>query len=235
MTTFDKDFGSHARTSGNEQRAETAHRPTYAAIYARSATANDRAAQSPLDWQIALCQQYCQQHGYTVEERHVYQEIASGADYRNRPGLRALCLAATCQEFEVVVIVSHDRLARNPLHVATLLESLDSMGIRVELLHEPPDAQEQFIQILHSFQVEQERERLKARTQQGRQRKTSLDIQPEEAALLRILFEYAASGSELSTLATQLTPGELSPFSPGLVSLSDTQPSSVSDTTHHNR
>lgn len=234
MTTPNRHLGTVVRIDSDEQQTLTIHRPTFAAIYTRSATANDQVGENPLHKQITFCQQYCQAHGYSVEERHIYQEIASGADYRNRPGFRALCLAATSHEFEVVVIVSHDRLARNPLHVAKLLESLDSMGIRVELLHEPADAQEQFIQILHSFQVEQERERLKARRHQAQKRGTSLDIQPEEAALLRTLFEYAASGSDLSALVTYLILGELPPFSRGHVSLGYTQPASLSETTQNN-
>lgn len=234
MTTLKKNVGADARIDSQALTTETTLCARHAAIYARSLTAHDQVGENPLDWQLTLCQQYCQEHGYTVEERHVFQEIASGADYGNRPGLRALLLAATAHEFEVVVLVSHYRLASNPLHVARLLESLDTLGIRVELLHELPDAQEQFIQILHSFQVEQERERLKARRQQGRNHKTSLDIQPEEAALLLTLFEYAASGSELSTLATQLTLGKLPPLSSGHSPTGRTQPTSMSDTAQDN-
>lgn len=200
---------------------EAAPRPQYAAIYARSATSNDKAAQCPLDKQIASCQHYCQQHGYTVEPRHIYQDIASGADYRNRPGLHALCVAATLREFEVVVIISHDRLARHPLHVATVLEALDALSIRVELLHEPSDTQDRFIQMLYSFQVEQERERIKARTQHTRTRtQAPLGLNEAEAALLRTLFAYAANGTDVATLVTQVTLGELPPLSPfSLVSL----------------
>jgi len=234
MTTFKKDFGNCARIGSNEQKTETVHCAQYAAIYARSATANNCAAQSPLDWQIALCQQYCQERDYIVKDRHIYQEIAGGANYRNRPGLRALCLAATSHEFEMVVIVSHERLARNPLHVAMLLESFDSMGIRVELLHEPSNVQEQFIQILHSFQVEQERERLRFRRHQASKRRTFLDIQQEEVALLEPLFEYAASGSELSTLAKYLNRGELHPFLDGQLPVGDMQPTGMNETTQDN-
>lgn len=184
-------------------------RPRYAAVYVRSAATANQVGHNPLFWQMEQCLTYCQQHGYTVLEHHRYQDSANGDDYRNRPGLHALCVAAQAHEFEVIVTISHDRLARKPLYVAMLLERFDTLGIRVELVHEPTETQQTFIHLLQQFRLEEERERLKRRSRRTPSpEQLPLLVNEEEAAVMRTLFAYAASGDTLALLTTRLTLGE---------------------------
>lgn len=107
-----------------------------AAIYARSATEATATNPNNLDNQIMQCRHYCETHGYVVNERHIYQDVANGTDYHTRPGLNALRLAAREQHFDVVIPVSCDRLARDPLHIAVLLEDFEGAGVQVESVTE---------------------------------------------------------------------------------------------------
>lgn len=178
-----------------------------AAMYARCATlATQNHYPNTLDQQILHCQRYCLEHEYTLNGSHIYQEVASGTDFRNRPRLNALLIAAANQEFEVVVIVAHDRLSRHPLHVARFSEDLQALGIQVECCYQSNDAGEEFLRFLLDVQVEMQHEHIKKRTQQGKARKRErLTLKQDEATIVTQLIEMGASGSPLSEMAAQFT------------------------------
>ncbi len=116
------------------------HPTTTVAIYARSAT-RDQSGDSTLGLQIAELQTYCRSKSYRIPDSHVFQEIASGSDYRNRPALTALREAAKRREFEIVVIVDYDRIARTHELVKALLAEMATYGIRVERIRQAiPDS-----------------------------------------------------------------------------------------------
>lgn len=191
--------------------------PKRAAIYARSATAQSQSGDNRLSWQVDLCRHYCDGRGYTQDEHHIYQEVASGADYRNRPHLHALLLAASRHEFDLVVVHTHDRLARNPVHVATLLEVLSTLDIEVECPTESSDAEDHFLHLMHTFLVEQAHECLHHRLKRHGNAQSRLVTNDEAASLVPSLFEQAARGVDLPTLATVANTSELA-------ALAETQP-----------
>jgi len=178
-----------------------------AAIYARTATMQTRELQpDALTQQVRQCEQYCSEHGYSVAQEHIYQDVASGAEYRNRPQLHTLRMAAHHYEFDLVVIVASDRFSRNPLHIALLLEELQALGIQVESPREHTDTDERFLHLFLDFQVETQRERIKSSTQQGKAgKRESPTLKEDEAAIVRQLIEMGASGSPLSEMAAQFT------------------------------
>lgn len=160
--------------------------PKRAAIYARSATAHSQSGEDGLYSQVDLCRGYCDACGYALNELHISQDIASGVDYRNRAQLKALLIAASNHEFDVVVIVAYDRFARNPLHVVALLETLHGLGIQVELTYEHHYAQPSFMHLLHAYQVEQ----LQEVKRLGKAHACHHVVMPDEAAgLVQHLFE----------------------------------------------
>ncbi len=111
-----------------------------AAIYARSATVNPQDNEpSSIEQQIAACRHYCTEHGYKLDEQHVYSEVYSGARYKERPQLTALRNAARDREFDVLVIFAVDRLARNSEHQLIILDELTQVGITVESMQGPFD------------------------------------------------------------------------------------------------
>ncbi len=104
---------------------------TRAAIYARSATQCEQGSLYSLNAQMAACRSYCDERGYLLDEQYIYQEIASGADLRNRPSLHDLRMAARSNAFDIVVILDADRLSRNPAQVQALANELEAIGIQI--------------------------------------------------------------------------------------------------------
>jgi site-specific DNA recombinase len=132
------------------------------AIYARSATTSEQGeVPSSIDRQVAACRLYCSEKGYAGDERHIYQEVSSGAEYEGRPQLTALRLAARNHEFEVLVILCYDRLARNYAHQAVIVEELAQVGVTVESVQEPFENSQlgEFQNFVHACLKEMERER----------------------------------------------------------------------------
>ena len=115
------------------RKAEPAKR---AAIYASSATRSQEVmGMTSFEQQIAEGRQHCAEHGYTLDEQHIYQEIIGEKRERNRsylPELDAMRNAAKKQQFDVLVVFSIDRLARDLRYRTMLLEELTQAGITVE-------------------------------------------------------------------------------------------------------
>jgi DNA invertase Pin-like site-specific DNA recombinase len=107
--------------------------PKRAAIYARSATRSQEVTgMSNLDKQIRACLMYCAECGYTLDDQHVYQEIVGGKEYKDRPQFTTMRTAAKERQFDVLVIFSLDRLARDSQFQTIMLNELTQAGITVE-------------------------------------------------------------------------------------------------------
>ncbi len=83
-----------------------------AAIYARKSTGKET-DNSSIDEQLKACRQYAAEHGWTVDERHVFKEIGSGKTIWERPQMMALLTAVTNGEVQHLVCWHNDRRARN--------------------------------------------------------------------------------------------------------------------------
>jgi DNA invertase Pin-like site-specific DNA recombinase len=117
-------------------RVATSEQAECAAIYARSAVKDQRPGEgriTNIDRQIAVCSSYCTEHGYVVDEKHVYSEIISGNRLRS-PQLDTLLCAAKEHQFSVLVITSLDRLARDMQHRTMILEELIQTGVTIETI-----------------------------------------------------------------------------------------------------
>ncbi len=125
-----KGVAIYMRTNDPEKEAA----PKRAALYTRSATSQEPGEENnALATQMRLCRMYCQSHGYTVDDKHIYSEIGSGNDgYTRRPQLAALLDAAKQREFDVLVIATHNRLSRRLAHAAAIIEELQQHGVQVE-------------------------------------------------------------------------------------------------------
>ncbi len=116
------------------------HHTKIVAIYARSATP-DQSGDNALGLQIAELQKYCRSKEYSVTDSHVYAEIASGSDYKNRLAMTALHEAAKRGEFEIVVIVDYARIARTQELIKAFIAKMATYGIRVESIRQAiPDS-----------------------------------------------------------------------------------------------
>lgn len=115
----------------------------------------------------------CGRAGGSVADRHVFRDDGySGASLR-RPGLDRLRDAVAAGEVDRVLLTAPDRLARNYVHQALLLEELERAGCQVAFLDRPmsADPHDQLLLQIHGAVAEYERSVLAERMRRGRQRK----------------------------------------------------------------
>jgi site-specific DNA recombinase len=205
-----------------------------AALYARVSTDRQQQAQT-IEQQVAQLQSYVAAHdGWTVAAEHVFRDDGRSGAKLDRPGLDALRDHAARAAFDLVVICSPDRLARNFVHQMVVLEELERRGVRVVFCDRPlsDDPHEQLVIQIRGAVAEYERTLIADRMRRGRQAKlrsgqllpwtrapygyrlhperprdpAAVQVDPVAAAVVQELFAaYAAGGVTLHTLAAQLT------------------------------
>ena len=142
------------------------------AIYVRVSTQRQAEAQS-IGEQIDRLRAHTQGRGWELPEANVFRDDGySGASLR-RPGLDRLREAAAMAAFDVILLTDPDRLARNFVHQALLLEELQAKGCRVEFLDRPmsQDPHDQLLLQIRGAVAEYERTLIAERTRRGRQRR----------------------------------------------------------------
>jgi site-specific DNA recombinase len=134
-----------------------------AAICVRVSTAGQGEDGTSLKTQEAACRRCAAEHGYCVDEAHIYREIFSGALLHERPGLSTLRAAARAGGFDVVICYAVDRLSRNQVHIAILLDDLQTAGVGLEFVTESFEDSPvgKFILNARTFVAEMEREKIR--------------------------------------------------------------------------
>jgi site-specific DNA recombinase len=118
-----------------------------AALYVRVSTDRQQQAQT-IEQQVAQLQSYVAAHdGWTIAAEHVFRDDGRSGAKLDRPGLDALRDHAARAAFDLVVICSPDRLARNFVHQMVVLEELERRGVRVVFCDRPlsDDPHEQLV------------------------------------------------------------------------------------------
>ena len=101
-----------------------------AALYVRVSTDRQQQAQT-IEQQVTQLRAYVAAHdGWTVAEEHVFRDDGYSGAKLSRPGLDALRDHAARAAFDVVVVTTPDRLARNFVHQMVVLEELERRGVR---------------------------------------------------------------------------------------------------------
>ena len=148
----------------------------YAAIYIR--VSSERQGENySLETQREGCLRYACERGYLVEDRHIYQEVKTGAIYRERLVLSALRAAARRREFTVVIVYDLDRLSEEAEHQTIIMEDLAYSGVKVEcVLREIDDTPEGRLMLnILGYTATVERERTRERTMRGRRVRAERD------------------------------------------------------------
>src|SRR5580765_3031343 len=101
-----------------------------AAIYCRVSTASQAIDGTSLESQLETCRDHCERNGWVTLPEPFVDGGVSGA-LASRPQLDAMVALAECGEIDVVVVSRLDRLGRSVLHLATLVQRLDELGVRV--------------------------------------------------------------------------------------------------------
>jgi site-specific DNA recombinase len=200
-----------------------------AAIYVRVSTEKQEKEGYSLDSQIKECLDYCKKHGYRVAPEHIYREVMSAVVYRERKQLNELRAAARRREFDRLVVYDLDRLAREDTHQTVIMEDLAFNGVRAEAvrvnLEDTPAGR--FMLHAYGFMAAVEREKILERMERGKRQRarngqllgqgnasfgyqwnedrTCYVIAPQNAEIVRYIFESIANGASIRSLAAELT------------------------------
>lgn len=200
-----------------------------AAIYARVSTEIQEDEGTSLFTQVEDCRRYCNEQHYVVNEQHIYKDVHTGSEYRERPELTRLREALRKREFDVVIIWAIDRLSRVQVHLAVLIDEAQFYGASIEFVQQQFDDSPvgQFILNALGFVGEIERTKIIERTQRGkrariesgkllpgrkplygykyidpeRRGKSSYRIDPEEAVVVQRIFKMATEGKTIRFIA----------------------------------
>jgi site-specific DNA recombinase len=199
-----------------------------AAIYVRVST-TDQEEGTSLGTQEQRCRLYAEAHGYLVDERYIYREVFTGAALHQRPMLSQLRAAVRSGEVDVLVCYALDRLSRDQVHVAIVLDDLEKAGVRLEFVTETFENSTvgKFILSAKAFAAELEREKIRERSLRGKRaeaeagrplsggwllygyrwadaNKREFAPHPETARWVRKMFELAAQGWTLRRIVGHL-------------------------------
>ena len=210
-----------ARTTGQAEP-----RGLRAAIYARYSSEMQSAASIPD--QVRTCRRLCDERGWTVVEVFA-DEAMSGATHL-RPDFQRMLQAAERGGFDVVVAESLDRLSRDQEHIAGLYKRMSFLGVSVMTKAEGAISELHIglggtMSALFLRQLAEKTHRgLEGRIAKGKSaggisygyrldrqplpdgRFTTGDrtIDPEEAAVVRRIFEAYVRGKSTRTIAAEL-------------------------------
>jgi len=143
-----------------------------AAIYIRVSSKKQEDGYS-YDFQKEQCLQRCREQGYVIDqEQHIFFEIHTGVEYRERPVLSAMRQAVYRHEFDVLIVYKIDRLARNRTHLAIVREDLHYHGVSIEsiTLDDYSDDESivgEIIRLVRGYLAEEEHKTIVQRTKDG--------------------------------------------------------------------
>jgi site-specific DNA recombinase len=204
-------------------------------LYAR-VSLEEQAEQFGLASQLRGMREYAASKGYAGAEE-LSDEGYGGADI-DRPALTRIRELARARQIDVVIAYDPDRLSRKRAHQFILQDEFERAGVRLEFVTTPaadtPEAR-MLLDIKGMF-AEYEREKIRERTLRGRREKAKqgfivggrvpfgyrylgkvekekgkLEIDERQAPAVRQIFEWAASGVSIRTIATRLNEDGVKP------------------------
>jgi site-specific DNA recombinase len=143
-----------------------------AAVYARVSTERQGRDQT-IDSQLEALRGWATAHGHELRHEHVFIDEGYSGARLDRPALDRLRDAAREGEFDVVAVLSPDRLARRYAYQVVLLEELRKAGCDVEFVHRPisDDPHDQLLLQIQGAVAEYERAVLGERFRRGKLQK----------------------------------------------------------------
>ena len=144
------------------------------ALYVRVSTSRQAQAQTIEQQLERLMKAVESRPEWELSPTHIYRDDGYSGATLNRPGLERLREQAAMAEFERVLIMTPDRLARKYVHQALLVEELEGVGCSVEFLDRPmksDDPHDQLLLQIRGAVAEYERNLIAERMRRGRQAK----------------------------------------------------------------
>jgi site-specific DNA recombinase len=139
------------------------------ALYARVSTPQQH-HENTIASQVRLLKDYIQAQGWSVLPEHEFLEEGISGARLDRPALDRLRDSAQRGEFDAVVVVAPDRLARHYAHQWLLIEELEKQRLRVHFLQNPfgDTPQGKLLIQMQGMMAEYERAQSAERTRRGR-------------------------------------------------------------------
>jgi site-specific DNA recombinase len=139
------------------------------ALYARVSTSHQE-KQDTIESQVALLKAHVKSQGDEVNPEHIFIDNGISGTRLDRPALDRLRDRASWGEFEAVVVLSPDRLARIYPHQWILEEEFKKYGCSVIFLENPfgDSSQGQLLAQVQGVIAEYERSQIVDRTRRGR-------------------------------------------------------------------
>jgi site-specific DNA recombinase len=185
------------------------------ALYARVSTPHQQ-QEGTIVSQVRLLRHYVHQQGWSLLPDHEYLDEGISGARLDRPALDRLRDSAQRGEFDAVVVLSPDRLARNYAHQWLLIEELAKYHTQVVFLQNPfgDTPQGKLLTQMQGMIAEYERAQILERTRRGRLEKArrgelipwayrcygyrylpkrpsappQVVIEPDEAAVVRYIY-----------------------------------------------
>jgi site-specific DNA recombinase len=187
------------------------------ALYARVSTSQQEKTDT-IESQLEALHAYVAAHDHTVLPEHIFLDNGVSGSRLDRPALDRLRDQARFGDFDAVIILSPDRLARSYPHQWLLLEEFKKEGCQVIFMENPfgDSPHGQLLAQMQGMIAEYERSQIADRTRRGRlhkARKTEflpwayrvygyhyipkqagllprVEIHPEQAAVVRDMFRW---------------------------------------------
>jgi site-specific DNA recombinase len=187
------------------------------ALYARVSTSQQEKTDT-IESQLEALQAYVAAHDHTVLPEHIFLDNGVSGSRLDRPALDRLRDQARLGEFEAVILLSPDRLARSYPHQWLLLEEFKKYGCRVIFMENPfgDSPHGQLLAQMQGMIAEYERSQIADRTRRGRLHKARkaeflpwayraygyrytpkhaglpprVEIHPEQAEVVRDMFHW---------------------------------------------
>ena len=139
------------------------------AVYVRVSTSRQLRLET-IEQQLEKVRERAEEQGWELAEENIFRDDGYSGTTLKRPALDALRDKARLREFEVVVVLSPDRLARNYVHQMVLIEELEKGGCRVEFVERPMSSEpnDQLLLQIRGAVAEYERTLLSERMRRGR-------------------------------------------------------------------
>jgi len=139
-----------------------------ALVYCRVSTRGQEEDGTSLDSQEAACRAYATEHGYTVA--YVTREVESARELWNRALLTRDREALRTGRYAALICYDLDRLARNPVHQALIIEECSRHDVALEIVLAPLDTSPEgmLIAYVRGYAAQIEREKIRERSLRGK-------------------------------------------------------------------
>ena len=139
------------------------------ALYARVSTSQQQ-HEGTIESQRCALKNHIQHHGWSRLPEHEYIDDGISGARLDRPALDRLRDAARCGEFDAVVLLSPERLARHYAHQWLLIEEFEKLHSPLIFLQNPfgDSPQGKLLTQMQGMIAEYERAQIAERTRRGR-------------------------------------------------------------------